>query len=276
MPGQGGPCGGRGALRTSGSATTVLPLGRAVQGPIRRLPCTGMQPFGERPVVVGHRGALRCAPENTPAAFSAAAEAGAQWVELDVRRAADGLAVRHDPRLPDGRAVVDVGLGELARLGVWSLPEVLSALPDELGLDVEVKNLPLEPGFDRRDAIVAEVAGLLGPLTGTRPLCTSSFNPRTVAALVAALPWVPAGLVCGRLVPARQAGHLARRVGARVACVHVSAPRLDAAAVAAMHAAGLAVLVWTVDDVACARRLTEWGVDALCTNEVSVMVAALC
>lgn len=234
-----------------------------------------MQPFGDGPVVMGHRGAPLRAPENTPAAFRRAAEVGATWVELDVRRAADGLAVIHEPRVADGRPVVELALAELARLGVGSLADVLDVMPAGLGLDVEVKNTPFEPGFDRHNTIVTEVAGLLGPEVGSRPLCTSSFNPRTVADLAHRMPEVPAGLLCTRFVPARQAGLLARRAGARIACVHVDASRLDAAAVDALHADDLAVLVWTVDDVACARRLADVGVDAICTNEVEAVAGAL-
>src|SRR5450759_1398239 len=47
------------------------------------------------PLVIAHRGASRDAPENTPAAFEAAIALGADAVELDVRRTADGVLVVH-------------------------------------------------------------------------------------------------------------------------------------------------------------------------------------
>ena len=48
--------------------------------------------------IVAHRGASREAPENTLAAFAKAIEIGADMIEFDVRRAADGrLVVSHDP-----------------------------------------------------------------------------------------------------------------------------------------------------------------------------------
>ncbi|RTL05322.1 MAG: glycerophosphodiester phosphodiesterase, partial [Acidimicrobiia bacterium] len=50
-----------------------------------------------RPLVIAHRGASADEPENTASAFRVAAEQGADWVELDVRLAADGsLIVNHD------------------------------------------------------------------------------------------------------------------------------------------------------------------------------------
>jgi glycerophosphoryl diester phosphodiesterase len=45
------------------------------------------------PCVAAHRGAARIAPENTLAAFSAALDAGAAALELDVRLTRDGRIV---------------------------------------------------------------------------------------------------------------------------------------------------------------------------------------
>ncbi|MGC9358529.1 MAG: glycerophosphodiester phosphodiesterase, partial [Anaerolineae bacterium] len=53
-----------------------------------------------RPLIFGHRGASRSAPENTLAAFRRAAEMGADGVELDVHLTADGVpVVIHDARV---------------------------------------------------------------------------------------------------------------------------------------------------------------------------------
>ena len=64
--------------------------------------------------VIAHRGASGLEPENTVAAFRRAVALGADGVELDVRRSADGvLVVHHDARLADGRAIVTVPEAEL-------------------------------------------------------------------------------------------------------------------------------------------------------------------
>lgn len=73
-----------------------------------------------RPAVVGHRGLLRHAPENTLAGFAACLELGLGF-ELDVRRTRDGhLVCLHDAdvrRTTDGEgAVSDLTLAELRRL----------------------------------------------------------------------------------------------------------------------------------------------------------------
>ena len=79
--------------------------------------------------VIAHRGASRAAPENTVAAFRRAAEMGADMVELDVRRTADGqLAIHHDAHLPDGRAVCDVVSAELPSASFIGFSGASSAL----------------------------------------------------------------------------------------------------------------------------------------------------
>jgi glycerophosphoryl diester phosphodiesterase len=55
---------------------------------------------GRAPAIVCHRGACAIAPENTLASASAAWSAGFDFVEIDVRQAADGaLVVHHDAAL---------------------------------------------------------------------------------------------------------------------------------------------------------------------------------
>src|SRR3954469_14433888 len=75
----------------------------------RRLPV-----MSRKPLVLGHRGASAAAPENTVAAFARARELGADGVELDVRRSADGvLVVHHDPDLRDAGPIKAMTLAEL-------------------------------------------------------------------------------------------------------------------------------------------------------------------
>src|SRR5579862_8036318 len=134
-------------------------------------------------LVLAHRGAHEpAAPglrENTVAAFRAAAALGADGVELDVRRTADGaLAVHHDPTLPDGRRIEAVARAELPSW-VPSLTEALDACAGMALVDVEIKNSPLEPGFDPVHAIGRRVAAALAGRPG---LLVSCFNLATLDA----------------------------------------------------------------------------------------------
>lgn len=234
-------------------------------------------PFGgQRPAVVGHRGAPRVAPENTPAAFRAAAVAGATWVELDVRRVDGDLVVRHDSHDPSGLALLGQSSTALRAQGIATLDEVLAGLPAGLGVDVELKNLPGEPDYDESDSLAALVApALRAAASAGRPLMVSSFNPSTLAAAGDLLAGVALGMLHGPTLRAPAGLALARELGASVLCAHLDAPGLDAALVAAAHAAGVAVLVWTVDDPGRARTFAAAGVDAICTNDPAGVVAAL-
>ena len=232
--------------------------------------------FGGRPAVVGHRGLRRAGlRENTPPAFAAAAADGADWIELDVRRSADGaLVLYHDGWTPDGVAVFDRTTAELAEQGLWTLSDVLADFPPDVGLDVEVKNLPGEPDYDPDDVIVPVVAEMIAPLIGQRPLMTSSFNPLTVGRLVEALPEIPCSLIHFDTLAITSAAVIAREMGAAGLSPRVNSPGLDAEGVAAVHADGLTLLVWTVNKPELARDLAAAGVDALCTDDPGAILAA--
>ena len=150
-----------------------------------------------RMLIVAHRGAhdpeTAGVRENTLAAFRAASTAAPEGVELDVRRTADGvLVVLHD-------AAVE-GLGPLAGTTRRTLPDWLPTLADALAacrglglVDVEVKNSPLEPGFDPGPGLAAEVAAtvLASPVAGQAVL--TSFHLDTVDAVRAAAPALTTG-----------------------------------------------------------------------------------
>src|SRR6185436_14185576 len=79
----------------------------------------------DRPLILGHRGVRGTLPENTLAAFEAAAGEGADGIELDVRVCGTGeLVVVHDPTLErvtggrDRRAIAEIAHHELARVDV--------------------------------------------------------------------------------------------------------------------------------------------------------------
>src|SRR4051794_17373011 len=91
--------------------------------------------------VLAHRGANRLAPENTLPAMAGAVDAGADGVELDLHRTADGaLVVRHDADTPAGK-IGELSLDELrvACPEVPTLAEVLDVCRGTL-VNVEVKD----------------------------------------------------------------------------------------------------------------------------------------
>lgn len=245
---------------------------------MRRTPRIGdMFRFSSRPTtLVGHRGAPRVAAENTVEAFRAAAQAGAHWVELDARRTADGhVVVIHDAVTADGVAVVERELGGLRESGLVALEDVLAALPPGLGVDIELKNLPGEPDYDETQELAALVAAVVAPLLGERPLLASSFNPLALGALRQAVPSLPLGLLTVPTLALDAGVELALEFGVEAVFPHLTAADLSPEAVGQAHDAGLAVMVWTVDEPDEARRLAAAGVDALCTNDPAGLRAAV-
>lgn len=215
--------------------------------------------------VIAHRGASAIHLENTVPAFAAAREVGADGVELDARRTADGrLVVHHDSHLPDGRAVVETPAAELPA-HVPTLAEALDACAG-LRVNIEVKNLPGEPDFDETESVAAGVVDLVERRQGRDAVLVSSFN-------LASIDWVrraDPGVATAFLVFAADAAAIALTVDHGHGTIHPWDGLVDAPLVAAAREAGLAINVWTVNDPARMAELVAWGVDGIVTDHPDV------
>lgn len=228
-----------------------------------------------KPLVIGHRGASAAFPENTLAAFAGAADAGADWVELDVRRTRDGeLVVHHDP-VAGGLVIVETERADLP-VSIPTLGEALAlCVAKGLGVNVEIKSDAREPDFDPSYAVVGDVVALLdgGDVPDRARLLITSFDPACVARVRA----LDGGLPTGQL-----ALDLSERVALldrTAAAGHVSLnpwdPFVDADLVAAARERGLAVYPWTVDAPERMAELVALGVDGIITNVPDVLRALL-
>jgi glycerophosphoryl diester phosphodiesterase len=226
--------------------------------------------------VLGHRGGRGPEPENSLGAFRRALASGAAGVELDVRRTADGVAVvHHDPTLADGRVIAATSAAALPE----EVPTLAAALATCAGaaVDVEVKSSPLEPGHDPAEALAREVAGLVASVAGhpggPAAVLVSSFWPSTVAAVRAAEPGVPTGLLVHPALEVRAGLDQAAALG----CTTLLPFRdqLDLALAEAAHILGIAVVVWTVNDRAGLVAAADAGADAVVTDEVELAVEVL-
>ena len=220
------------------------------------------------PRIYAHRGASIAAPENTIEAYEAAREQGADGVELDVRRSADGsLVLVHDPTLPDGRSVAGTPADELPS----SVPTLEAALDVLVGLvvNIEIKNEAGEPDFDPGDWVVDRVAVEIARRGTPARWLVSSFRPETVERSRKALPGVRTAL----LTYGAGATTIAQVAAAGHAAIHPWVDRVDETTVRRAHALGLAVNVWTCDDADRMRELMDWGVDGITTNVPDVALA---
>ncbi len=212
--------------------------------------------------VIAHRGASAVARENTLDAFRLARELGADWVELDVRRTADGVAVvHHDAHLADGRTIGTIQADELPDY-VPSLAEALETC-EGMGVHLEIKNLPDDPDYDRENLVADAVVGLIAAYLGPARAVVSSFNVDAADAVRAVDPIIPTALVCGIVQPAAA---IDRARAHEMAAVHPFDAMCDAAFVRRAHRFGLAVNVWTINEPDRMAELVAMGVDGLITD----------
>jgi glycerophosphoryl diester phosphodiesterase len=215
---------------------------------------------------IAHRGlwSVGARPENSLAAFAAAAEAG-YGIELDVQISADGEAVVfHDDTLErmtrqagivEERTVEELATCRLlgSRETIPTLAAALSVIDGRVPVLVELKTPPGQEG-----ALEERVAALLQGYAG--PLAVIGFNSDSLACMARLRPDLPRGL---DLETADRAAQLDGRLrSARSDEAHIAAaepdflvPRLDlvcSAAFVALRAGGLPLVPWTV------RRPAEW------------------
>jgi glycerophosphoryl diester phosphodiesterase len=234
----------------------------------------------QRLLVLGHRGASHARPENTLAAFAKAREFGADGVELDARRTADGeLVVHHDPSVDGFGLIVAEPLATLraAHPEIPTLAEVLEACAGMI-VNVEVKCLPWEPDADTPDHVVVRaVVELLraNPSGSIADVIVSSFDLDAIDACRSFAPEIAtAWLTNGREVSA----------GATTAVEHghawlnpdrVTALRASRSDIDGARDSGLRLNVWTVDEPAEITALAAAGVDGIITNVPDIAVATL-
>jgi glycerophosphoryl diester phosphodiesterase len=214
-------------------------------------------------LIYAHRGVSVIHPENTLRAFRHALASGVDGIELDVHATADGIpVVIHDQdvgRTSDGTGYVDqIPLAQLETLDagdgerVPTLAAVLALVGDAAHLDVEIKGTGIERA----------VLEVLGHYPAVR-WAISSFAWDTLRAV-------------RRLNPVAEVWPLAERVDDDLSAIaaELGSPAVSlftgaytAETAARLRAAGLRVIVWTVNDPREARRVADLGAFALCTDD---------
>jgi glycerophosphoryl diester phosphodiesterase len=222
--------------------------------------------------VYGHRGASHDFPENTLEAFRAAAEQGADGVELDVRRTLDGgLVVHHDPDLPDGRRLSQIASAERPA----SVPTLRAALEACGGMtvNVEIKHGDDPAAFDDDRRVADQTLECWSSLAAPPPILVSSFDLEVIERVKRVDASVPTGyLVLGVDDPDDA---IARCVDGGHQAVHPWDPMVDPDVVGRARAAGIDVNVWTVDDPERMVALAGWGVTGVVTNRPGLARTAL-
>jgi len=209
-----------------------------------------------RPLLLGHRGARRYAPENSLPAFDLTLEHGCDGFEFDVRRTADGRAIIcHDPEL----AGIEIACNTYTEIypragGPPCLEHVLARFSGHAFLDIELKVAGLE----------TTVLTCLQESPSRRGYVVSSFFPDVVKATA------ERGLVTGFICDTQR--ELARWKDLPGEYVIPHHKLVDRRLLEEIHAGGRKVFVWTVNDERQMRRLAEWGADAIISDDTALLV----
>ncbi len=231
-----------------------------------------------RPLLLGHRGARRCAPENTLIAFDLALAHGCDGFEFDVRRSADGCGVIcHDALFRRARIVQHTYASLLERAEpllshvgrrLWAftanrgkvlgplcrLEDVLGRYAETAFLDIEVKDCGLEE-------TVARALGTYRP----RRFVVSSYLPEVITKVAACAPDVPLGLI------AKTRAGIVKWRELPVSWVALHRSLLTPALVDQLHREDRQAVVWTVNSEREMLRVARWGVDAIISDDAELL-----
>ncbi len=237
-------------------------------------------------VVIAHRGASACCPENTLSAFQTAMDMKADMVELDVQLTADReIVVFHDENLSrctDGRGrVSDHSFARLRELdaGAWfhkkfageripALAEVLALCRGRIAVNIEVKTEAVTDavsgGIEERCLKMVDQTGMRGHVV------YSSFDSRAVLHFKQIDREVPVAVLYEKK---RHGSHLPSEI---VRCLgadafNCSRRELSAKRLEDLKRSGIPVHVYTVNDEKSMRRLLDLGVDGIFTNRPDVL-----
>lgn len=227
-------------------------------------------------LIIAHRGASGCAPENTMAAFEEALKMGAEGIELDVHMTKDGeVVVIHDhtiDRTSDGKGMVGgFSLEEIRGFdfGAWfdpkfegaripTLGEVFELLRDWDGLlNIEIKSGPIfYPGIEEKLVHMVRDYDFPGRII------FSSFNHYSLRDIKVMDPNMEIGLLymAGLVEPWKYAKDL----GAEA--LHPLYYNVIPELVAGCKENGVKLNPFTIDDEKEIEMIMRAGVDGIITN----------
>ena len=212
---------------------------------------------------IGHRGAAGHAPENTLAAIQKGIALGVDFVEIDVRRTADGvLVVLHDEtvnRTTNGKGRVDrLSLQEVKKFNagngehIPTLEEVLKVAAGKAGLMVELK----VKGMAQRTVEVVHEAGFRDPVIYASFLHDELKHVRTAHS----------GVSLMMLFSSLSRASVARAVKYGPSYVGLRHDKATRPLVDAFHRADLLVFVYTADAPSDIQRALSFDVDGVISN----------
>ena len=211
---------------------------------------------------IGHRGAAGHVLENTLGSIEKAIELGVDYVEIDLHLTRDGhVVVLHDAtvdRTTNGHGrIKDFTLAQLRRIKtkdsqyVPTLEEVLELTDGQVGLMLELK-----------------IRGLAKPVTEIVQRCEfsgtviyASFHHKELSHV---REWLPSATI----MPLISRGQIAPRIPIKLNAHHVGIrfDRVVKSVVASLHAVGIQIFVFTVNDATDITHMCDIEVDGIISD----------
>lgn len=218
-------------------------------------------------LIIAHRGASGCYPENTLLAFRKALDAGAKWLELDVHLSADGrLMVIHDftlQRTTNGHGhLADQTCAELRKLDAGRgekiplLEEVLELAAGRATVNIELKGR----GTGEAVARLLQQRGL--PAQQAPDILASSLYIEELRYLSSIMPQLPLALVAEQVD--QQLWQWATEMN--LWSLNLDKRLINKALVLEAKAGKRRVLAFTVNNPEEVQQLKDLGIDGVFTD----------
>ena len=229
--------------------------------------------------MIAHSGYAAVAPENTLAAYRAAGASDFWGAECDIHRTKDGVWIlMHDDtvdRMTDGTgAVSEMTYDEIRALRIDAGSNIEN-YPDEKVptlseyLDV-CKEFGLHPVIEIKAGAdpdtLDEVAAILDARAEKDMCVVISFGREICVRMKELMPALPVYYLIGYEDVTQEDIDFAADNGLDGMDIHVYLPDDY---VKAVQAAGLDIIVWTIDDIDNANRFYKLGVTAITTNSLT-------
>ena len=227
---------------------------------------------------IAHRGFSASYPENTLLAFQKALDAGCDGIELDVHLTRDKkIVVIHDEsveRTTDGSGFVkDMTLDELCALDAGQGEQIPTLekyldLVEQAGIisNIELKNSVFRyPGMEEIVIQAIRERGI------SQKVILSSFNHYSILECKRIAPEIRCGFLTDSWIV--NAGAYTKSHG--VECLHPEYRNLTDEIVGEIHANGVAINTYTVDDAQAMARLSALGVAGVITNNPALLKEVL-
>jgi glycerophosphoryl diester phosphodiesterase len=211
---------------------------------------------GTRPLLIGHRGASKYAPENTFEAFDLALQHGCDGFELDVRRTSDAKALVCHDRDRNGKLLADCVATKFP--GLLAMEETIARYSQRAFINLELKVEGLHEA-------------VLAVYQEHRPkrFLVSSFKPETLIQLYDLNAQFPLGLICKTEQQLSVWGQLP------IQAIIVHSSLVNSALRSLTRDAAKQLFVWTVNHEHDMHRFAELGVDGIISDDTTLLARTL-